>query len=255
MTSLKRSHLASTTPTTTLSSKTYLRTLKSGKVQKIVREVYLRQDIPCSSRLCSACLDLAPAGFHGKTDSAILSATPAGSKHFPQGHYLVPDTYAFLAAMDLFEVEGAFQDVIVLQTVLEEVKNRSLPLYHRLIALTKNEGKRFYVFFNEFRLETYVSREAGETINDRNDRAIRRACAWYDEHLQYAVKARGSARCPAIVMLSDDRDSLRKAKGDNVTASGLQDYVSGLQDADRIFLCDTASRQSILALVAVDSLG
>ena len=44
--------------------------------------------------------------------------------------------------MDLFEVETAFYDVIVLQTVLEEVKNRSLPLYHRLVALTKNEGKR-----------------------------------------------------------------------------------------------------------------
>jgi hypothetical protein len=73
--------------------------------------------------------------------------------------------------MDLFEIETAFHDVIVLQTVLEEVKNRSLPLYHRLIALTKNEGKRFYVFFNEFRQETHVSRDAGETINDRNDRA------------------------------------------------------------------------------------
>jgi hypothetical protein len=66
--------------------------------------------------------------------------------------------------MDLFEVETAFHDVIVLQTVLEEVKNRSLPLYHRLIALTKNEGKRFYVFFNEFRQETHVARDAGETI-------------------------------------------------------------------------------------------
>ena len=50
-----------------LSSKTFVRTTKSGKVQKIVREVYLRQDIPCSSRLCVACQDSAPrdAGGHG----------------------------------------------------------------------------------------------------------------------------------------------------------------------------------------------
>ena len=130
MTSLKRSH-ASTTPTTTLSSKTYLRTLKSGKVQKIVRELYLRQDIPCSSQLCTACLDLAPAGFHRKAQPFVLSATPAGTKQYSQGHYLVPDTNAFLSAMDLFESEGGvFQDVIVLQTVLEEVKNRSLSLIH-----------------------------------------------------------------------------------------------------------------------------
>ncbi|KAF2162342.1 hypothetical protein M409DRAFT_27346 [Zasmidium cellare ATCC 36951] len=242
MTSLKRSYASSTTPSTTLSSKTYLRTLRSGKVQKVVRELYLRQDIPCSSQLCSTCIDLAPAGFHGKSDPPILSATPAGTTQFPQGHYLVPDTNAFLSAMDLFEAEDAARDVIVLQTVLEEVKNRSLPLYHRLIALTKNEGKRFYVFFNDFRLETYVTRDAGESINDRNDRAVRKACAWYAAHLQDAVKARKNARCPAVVMLSDDRENLRKAKDDGLIALGLQDYVSGLPDADRLLDMVAASR-------------
>ncbi|CAK4034598.1 Exosome complex exonuclease DIS3 [Lecanosticta acicola] len=243
MTSLKRSYAASTTPTTTLSSKTYLRTLKSGKVQKVVRELYLRQDIPCSSQLCSACIDLAPTGFHGKREPFVLSATPSGTRQFPQGHYLVPDTNAFLSAMDLFESEVAVRDVVVLQTVLEEVKNRSLPLYHRLIALTKNESKRFYVFFNDFRLETYASRESGESINDRNDRAIRKACAWYSEHLQQATKARKSARCPAVVMLTDDRDCLRKAKDDQVTASNLHDYVSDLPDADRLLDMVASNRE------------
>ena len=243
MTSLKRSH-ASTTPNTTLSSKTYLRTLKSGKVQKIVREVYLRQDIPCSSLLCTICLDILPAGFHGKTDPFVLSATPAGTRQFPQGHYLVPDTNAFLSAMDLFESEGTVQDVIVLQTVLEEVKNRSLPLYHRLIALTKNEGKRFYVFFNDFRLETYVQRDVGETINDRNDRAVRRACTWYAEHVQQAVGLRKSGRCPAIVMLSDDRENLRKAKADAIEALNLHEYVSGLPHADKLLDMVASSREN-----------
>ncbi|KAK3672695.1 exosome catalytic subunit dis3 [Recurvomyces mirabilis] len=243
MTSLKRSH-ASTSTGTTLSSKTYLRTLKSGKVQKVVRELYLRQDIPCSSRLCSACLDLAPGGFHRRSEPAVLSATPSATKHYPEGHYLVPDTNAFLSAMDVFEIEGnAFQDVVVLQTVLEEVKNRSLPLYNRLIALTKNEGKRFYVFFNDFRLETYVQRDAGETINDRNDRAVRKACAWYAQHLQQAAKSRKSARCPAVVMISDDKDCLRKATGESIIASNLETYVSGLPDADRLIDMVAASSE------------
>jgi exosome complex exonuclease DIS3/RRP44 len=148
----------------------------------------------------------------------VLSETPAGTKSFPNGHYLVPDTNAFLTGMDVFEVETAFHDVIVLQTVLEEVKNRSLPLYHRLISLTKNEEKRFFVFFNEFRLETYVGRDQGETINDRNDRAVRRAVQWYGEHLQEAVRARGQSvsRCPTVAMISDDRDNLRKSKAENI---------------------------------------
>nr|POE49282.1 exosome complex exonuclease dis3 [Quercus suber] len=246
MSSLKRSH-ASTAPHTTLSSKTYLRTLKSGKVQKIVREIYLRQDIPCSSQLCAICLDLAPPGFSHKSELPVLSATPAGAKQYPEGHYLIPDTNAFLSAMDLFEAEGTVQDVIVLQTVLEEVKNRSLPLYNRLIALTKNEGKRFHVFFNEFRLETFVERISGETVNDRNDRAVRNACAWYAGHIKQAVAARKSLRCPAIVMLSDDKDCLRKAKLEKLTATNLHDYIMGLPDADKLLDMVAAGRDQRVA--------
>jgi len=120
--------------------------------------------------------------------------------------------------MDLFEVETAFHDVIVLQTVLEEVKNRSLPLYHRLISLTKNEGKRFYVFFNEFRVETYIAREPGETINDRNDRAVRKAVEWYNHHIREAVSARSQkqSRIPTVVMITDDKDNLRKAAAEEI---------------------------------------
>lgn len=242
MTSLKRSYALTGSSSTTLSSKTYLRTLKSGKVQKVVRELYLRQDIPCSSSLCTECIDIAPAGFHDKREPFVLSATPAGTKVYSEGHYLVPDTNAFLNAMDFFEAENTVQDVIVLQTVLEEVKNRSLPLYHRLIALTKNDGKRFYVFFNDFRLETHVARDAGETINDRNDRGIRKACKWYSEHLQKAVAARQSIRCPVIVMLSDDKDNLSKAKLDGIAAANLHDYVSSLADSDRLLDMVASSR-------------
>jgi exosome complex exonuclease DIS3/RRP44 len=86
--------------------------------------------------------------------------------------------------MDLFEHTGAFYDVIVLQTVLEELRNRSLPLYNRLLALVKSDEKRFYLFFNEFRRETHVRRGPDETINDRNDRAVRMVASWYGSHLQ-----------------------------------------------------------------------
>jgi exosome complex exonuclease DIS3/RRP44 len=129
--------------------------------------------------------------------------------------------------MDLFEQPGAFYDVIVLQTVLEELKNRSLPVFNRIMALTRSEDKRFYVFFNEFRLETYIRREHGESINDRNDRAVRRAAEWYSEHLP-------RKKCPAIAVLTDDQANLQKAKIDGITAVTLGDYVSGLEDADRL---------------------
>ncbi|CAD0107186.1 unnamed protein product, partial [Aureobasidium uvarum] len=230
---MKRSYAADSAAPN-LSSKVYIRSTKSGKVQKIVRELYLREDIPCSSRLCARCLEIAPTDYHNKVAPFVLSDTPAGTKSFPNGHYIIPDTNAFLSGMDLFELETAFHDVIVLQTVLEEVKNRSLPLYHRLISLTKNDGKRFYVFFNDFRLQTYVVREDKETINDRNDRAVRRAVKWYADHLEEAVSKRKSVRCPSVIMISDDRDNLRKAKNDGITGLSLRDYVSGLDDSERL---------------------
>ena len=145
--------------------------------------------------------------------------------------------------MDLFEQTSAFYDVIILQTVLEEVRNRSLPLYNRLIGLTKSEDKRFYVFFNEFRLETYVLRDQGETINDRNDRAVRQAVKWYGEHLQQATESSGKiTRCPTIVMLSDDKENLRKAKAEKLSAYLLFDYVSQLEDSDRLLDMINSSR-------------
>ena len=63
MTSLKRS--VADPYTSNISSKVFVRSTKNGKVQKVVRELYLRQDIPCSSRLCAACLAIAPGDANG----------------------------------------------------------------------------------------------------------------------------------------------------------------------------------------------
>ena len=166
----------------------------------------------------------------------ILSEKPVGTKNILSGHYLVPDTNALLNGMDLFEQKSSFYDVIVLQTVLEELRNRSLPLYNRILTLTRSEDKHVYVFFNDFRLETYIIREHAESINDRNDRAVRRAVKWYSEHLQEAIKAsKTKAQCPTIVLLTDDKENLKKAKADKISAYSLSEYVSGLEDADRLF--------------------
>lgn len=53
--------------------------------------------------------------------------------------------------MDLMESSLFTSPIILLQTVLEEVRHRSLPLYNRLKALVKLDEKRTWVFYNEFR--------------------------------------------------------------------------------------------------------
>ena len=157
----------------------------------------------------------------------LLSSRPITTASFPQGHYLLPDTNVLLSGIDLFEQPDAFFDVIIIQTVLEEVRNRSLPLYNRLMALIKSEDKRFCLFFNEFRSETYVPRHDNESINDRNDRAVRKAANWYAQHLP---KRKGIA----VVLLTNDQANRKKATAEGLTALSLRDYVSGLSNADRL---------------------
>ncbi|RAH45220.1 exosome catalytic subunit DIS3 [Aspergillus brunneoviolaceus CBS 621.78] len=244
MKSLRRD-LSSNPQAQNVTSKIFVRSTKSGKVQKIVRELYLRQDIPCSSKLCTVCPSVAPADANGNITPFILSEQPAGTKAFPRGHYLVPDTNALLNGMDLFEHTGAFYDVIILQTVLEELRNQSLPLYNRLLALIKTDEKRFYLFFNEFRLETHVRRGPDESINDRNDRAVRAVAKWYMGHLlSTAKKAKKERSIPAIVVITDDKENLRKSKEENITALSLTDYVSGLEDSDRLLDMINESREA-----------
>ncbi|TQB68454.1 exosome catalytic subunit dis3 [Monascus purpureus] len=228
-----------------VTSKVFVRSTKSGKVQKIVRELYLRQDIPCSSRLCSICPSTAPVDANGNISPFVLSEHPAGTKSFPRGHYIVPDTNALLNGMDLFEHTGAFYDVIILQTVLEELKNQSLPLYNRLLSLIKTDEKRFYLFFNEFRLETHVRRQPEESINDRNDRAVRTVAKWYSDHLRAATKkTKKENSVPAIVVITDDKENLRKAKEENVEALSLSDYVEGLEDSDKLLDMISEAREA-----------
>ncbi|KAJ5190790.1 Exosome complex exonuclease dis3 [Penicillium cinerascens] len=229
-----------------VTSKVFVRSTKSGKVQKIVRELYLRQDIPCSSKLCSICPSIAPADANGNIAPFVLSDRPAGTKAFPRGHYLVPDTNALLNGMDLFEHTGAFFDVVILQTVLEELRNQSLPLYNRLLSLIKTDEKRFYLFFNEFRLETHVRRGPEESINDRNDRAVRTVASWYGEHLRESAAKKGKKEksVPAIVVITDDKENLRKSKEENVTALSLSDYVAGLEDSEKLLDMISEAREA-----------
>ncbi|GAO49346.1 RNB-domain-containing protein [Saitoella complicata NRRL Y-17804] len=214
-----------------LQQKVFVRSNR-GKATKVVREHYLRNDIPCSSQLCLRCQQTAPPDAKGRIRHAVLAATPSSTKSLGP-HYLVPDTNIFFHCMDLMERTDAIFDVIVLQTVLDELRNRSTPLYNRLRQLCLDGDKRFYVFHNEFREETYVIRDAGETINDRNDRAVRVACAWYKKHLQEAVRGSGT-KVPEVVMLTNDRGNREKAKAEGVVNSSVNDYVSGLSNADEL---------------------
>ncbi|GMH06614.1 hypothetical protein Nepgr_008454 [Nepenthes gracilis] len=183
-----------------LQSKSFVKKTKGGKVVKVVREHYLRDDIYCGASVCKVC------------DSSVARLSATSST------ILVVDTNVVLHQIDLLE-NPAIDDVVVLSVVLEEVKNKNISVYNRLRALCSNSVRSFFVFSNEHHKDTYVKAMVGESPNDRNDRAIRVATQWYQNHLGAAVR---------VLLITNDRENKRKANQEGVSAETVESYVKSL---------------------------
>ncbi|KAI5089943.1 exosome complex exonuclease RRP44 [Silurus meridionalis] len=197
-----------------LKSKTFVKKTRSGGVLKIVREHYLRDDIWCGFEVCSECKDESPVL---QRDACIESNL------CPFPHCLIPDTNVVLHQIDILE-DPLIRNVIILQTVLQEVRHRSAPVYKRIKDAIHDKEKRFYTFTNEHHRETFVEREQGESANDRNDRAIRVAAKWYTEHLSKSP----SDSEPKVVLLTNDRANKEKAEQIGVIAYRCEEYIKSL---------------------------
>ncbi|KAI8365401.1 exosome complex exonuclease RRP44 [Radiomyces spectabilis] len=193
-----------------LRSKSFVRRTRKGNVIKVVKEHYLRDDITCSSKLCTTC----------EQAQAVLSDVPRHTTEI-KPHYLLPDTNVFMNQLDIME-HSAIKDVIVLQTVREELRHLSLPVYNRINALLSDKNKRFYLFANEHHRDTYIEKLKDESPNDRNDRAIRVSAKWYADHLK--------GQPIEIVLLSDDRANREKAMATGIVAFSTRDYVKSMTD-------------------------
>ncbi|OEL23703.1 Exosome complex exonuclease RRP44-like protein A [Dichanthelium oligosanthes] len=184
-----------------LQSKSFVKKTKQGRIQKVVREHYLRDDIYCGFVPCSACDAAAERKLHA--DAAAI---------------LVVDTNVVLHQIDLLE-NPTIEDVVLLSVVLDEVKNKNLAVFNRIKALCTNKARRFYVFANEQHRDTYVKDMVGESSNDRNDRAIRVAARWYQSHLGGSVK---------VMLITNDRDNKKKAIEEGLNAETVESYVRSL---------------------------
>ena len=74
---------------------------------------------------------------------------------------------------------------------------------------------KHYIFRN-----TYVERKPGESANDRNDRAIRVACTWYQKHLDSSQNMRGDSEAVKIVLLTQDVKNRELAIREGLQAYG-----------------------------------
>jgi exosome complex exonuclease DIS3/RRP44 len=175
------------------SSKVFIKKTKKGNLLNVVREHYLRDDI----------------------SNGIGSVLESSASEF-----LIPDTNVILHQISCLE-SPLIKNVIILQTVLDEAKNQNISLYTRLRNLISDDSKHFFVFTNEHHRDTYIERKQDETMNDRNDRAIRVAAAWYMKLTNQQIP---------ILLITNDKANLKKAQDEKINAKRIQDYVATIKD-------------------------
>lgn len=197
-----------------------------GKVRAVVRETYQRDDVPCGCIACEACASFVEHG----TPPPILDQHGTQNTYTRKKHYVVVDTNVILHQMDVLE-SPVFTNVIIMQTVANEVRNHSMPLYNRLRTLLMDPDRRFWLFYNDFHQDTNVVRFADETPNDRNDRAIRQAAAYYTAHLRtHALPGHADT----TVIVSEDVENVHKARVEGLEACSVREYITGFQNAEQL---------------------
>ncbi|KAG5643684.1 hypothetical protein DXG03_000517 [Asterophora parasitica] len=188
-------------------------------IAAVLRERYLRDDVACGIHACPSCFT---------PHNVLPSAGDTSHASFPEGHFVLPDTNVFLSQMDLVESPLFTPPIILLQTVIEEVRHRSLPLYNRLNALLKMDEKRVWVFYNEYCSETAIIREENESPNDRNDRGIRKATAWYQNHISLARPP--PPKLPTVLLMTEDAANRQKAQQAGIECISVRQYVQGMKE-------------------------
>ena len=197
-----------------------------GKVRAVVRETYQRDDVPCGCIACEACASFVEHG----TPPPNLDQHGTQNTYTRKKHYVVVDTNVILHQMDVLE-SPVFTNVIIMQTVANEVRNHSMPLYNRLRTLLMDPDRRFWLFYNDFHQDTNVVRFADESPNDRNDRAIRQAAAYYTAHLRtHALPGHADT----TVIVSEDVENVHKARVEGLEACSVREYITGFQNAEQL---------------------
>ena len=207
-----------------LTSKTFVKKTKKGNVLKVTREHYLRDDVGCGVVDCEMCKKM-------KSESVLDSTPESRSTVCPFAHYLLPDTNVVLHQIDFLE-DPAVENVIMLQIVLQEVKHQNPGIYKRLRDLITNKSRKFYVFPNEHHKETFVSQRVEESVNDRNDRAIRTCVEWYNQHLTTKNDDQKTSR--RVVLITNDRDNRQKAMSCGIEAYTVLEYVQSLSNTPHL---------------------
>ncbi|KAK7116248.1 DIS3-like exonuclease 1 [Littorina saxatilis] len=138
-----------------------------GRPLKVVREVYLRPDVPCFSPMCLA-------GCRNDSDALL----PNGASH-----YIVPECRIAKDYLELFELTE-MQGVVFTQTAAHCVQHEgSRRLAARLRRLVQDPDAGCILFCNEFQKYAHCLQEPQESVAEWRLRSTFRAAEWLFDHL------------------------------------------------------------------------
>ena len=194
----------------------YKRT-RRGKVRKIVRPVYFREDLSCGVVGCSLC-----------ADKDVFTQEPTIDIN---SRILVVDCETAVTQTDFLASEDCVNNCVLCYTALDAVQqaNRSRADKLRSLCKTANpndnemSGSRsFYAFPNEFFHDTFVPFPSVDADNsDREFNAVVSVSKWYSNHL--------SVPSERVLLLTSSETARDAALKEGVTAMTVWEYAESVR--------------------------
>jgi len=142
-------------------------------------------------------------------------------------HLLILDLNVFLTQMDVIEDQAFGDNVVVLQTVRNEVRYKNLSIYSRIKNIPKH--RKFFFFINEFNMYTFKPRRRGETSEDYILNLTLEATKWYQNHVKKTLQ---------VILLVHDPKSKLKAQEAGLLCYTIEEYAQNLKGnsiIDKVF--------------------
>ncbi|KAM3718476.1 putative exosome complex exonuclease RRP44 [Dirofilaria immitis] len=190
------------------------RKTKSGKIIKRVHEQYLRNDIGCGLDSCRSCQSIEGHSLTNLTDQI--------SSVVPSNHAIILDSSTIIRFHHLFDNLN-FTNIIITQTVWEDVKKSNPPSYKSMYTLCyESPDRKTYVFMDDFHYETHLDRIIGENEEDRLTRSLVMCAKFYENHWKELPII------PVVICGTTVAKDRLKPQFENVFT--LQEYVEGMKD-------------------------
>ncbi|KAI7902436.1 DIS3-like exonuclease 1-like protein [Cokeromyces recurvatus] len=168
---------------------------RSNAIIKLVREQYVRTDIPCLSEEC-------PSHCQNDQQQTLLSGD----------HYIIPDISVIMRYLEILEQEEV-TGIIFSQTVTMNLQQHDkLKTYRKLRQIMNDSRRKSVMFYNEIFKDTKIARMPDETSADRDWRALCQLARWYSAHLHHQKK---------IILLSE----VHHAETNDVNVMTTKEYL------------------------------